>query len=213
MMSDVQKKEGNRFVAYEYKRITARSDMENIWRDGLSNLGWTFEKREPAVVKHVWGPIRVMLAPLALIPGSPAARMICDHPSETKVDLLFKRDKDLPQKSELNRLQSSFESCTAAINHLEKSKSTTAVSLAYVVGLMGTFFMAGSVFGQLAGLLPLSIILAVPGFSGWIMPYFLHQVLKAKKTKKVTPLINEQYGRIYEVCAKANMLVQSEKVN
>lgn len=209
-MSEVQRKE-NHFVAYEYKKITVRNDMENVWRDGLSHFGWKLEKRKPAIVKHAWGPIGLMLAPLALIPGSPTAKIIRDHPSETRVDLIFKRNKDLPQKSKLSQLQSSFEACTVELNHLEQSKHSTATVVSYVVGLIGTVFMAGSVFDYLAGRIPLSVVMAVPGFAGWILPYFLYQVLTSRKVKKLTPLIDKRYDHIYELCAKANALLQSEK--
>jgi hypothetical protein len=183
-MSDVQNKE-NTFVAYEYKRVTIRRHLEGMLKDTYCHFGWKLEKSEPAVVKHVWGPIRVMLAPLALIPGSPAGKMIVDHKSETKITLTFKRDKFICNKTKLNRLQSRFEACAMTINSLEESKRTTAAALSYAVGLIGTVFMGVSVFSHLAGMLPLSIFMALPGFAGWILPYFIYQAEKNRKTRKV----------------------------
>ncbi|MNC67295.1 hypothetical protein D3C75_1177780 [compost metagenome] len=79
--------------------------------------------------------------------------------------------------------------------------------VANVIGVIGTSFMAGSVFANQADMLPLSIILAVPGFVGWIIPYFLFSSISKKKTNKVAPLIDQKFDKIYEVCEKANALL------
>lgn len=52
----------------------------------------------------------------------------------------------------------------------------------------------------------LSIVLAVPGFSGWILPYFVYRRIQEKETKKITPLIEAKYDEIYEICEKGNKL-------
>jgi hypothetical protein len=150
-----------------------------------------------------------MLAPLALIPGSPAGKMIVDHKSETKITLTFKRDKFICNKTKLNRLQSRFEACAMTINSLEESKRTTAAALSYVVGLIGTVFMGVSVFSYLAGMLPLSIFMALPGFAGWILPYFIYQAEKNRKTRKVAPQIDKLHDTIYDLCAKADTFLIS----
>lgn len=205
-MSQIQYNDDN-FIAYEYKTVTAPRNMESVWKDGYKNFGWKLEKSQAALVKHVWGPIRVMVAPLALLPGTPFAKMVMDHKSETNVELKFKRDRDIPRKSELNRLQSQFESYTQEIDYLEASKSSSAAAVACTVGIIGTVFMAASVFSFLAGMIPLSVLTAVPGFSAWILSYFIYQSVKGSKTKKVIPMIEKQYDNIYEACAKANVLL------
>lgn len=207
-MNEVQEK-GNYFVGYEYRKVTVPGDMESLWRDSLSHFGWTLDKSEPATVKHVWGPIRVMLAPLALIPGSPAGKMIRDRPSDSKVDLTFKRDKAITNKAELNPLQSRFEASAGKIRRLEDSKTIGATIVSYIIGLLGTVFMGFSVFSYLDGLLSLSIVLAVPGFIGWILPFIIYQVVKGGRTRKIAPLIQKENDAIYEVCAKANAILHS----
>lgn len=197
----------NKFVGYEYKNVTVKGEMETVWRDGYRNFGWKLEKSRPTIVKHIWGPIRVMIAPLAIFPGSHFSKMVRDHESETKVDLIFKRDKYIERKVELNRLQLQFENSAKEIDRLEKSKSTTASIAAYAVGIIGTVFMAGSTFSYLAGMLQLCVILAVPGFAGWILSYFIYKTVKSSKTKKVAPLIEQKYDNIYEICKKASDLI------
>ncbi|MCO7127511.1 hypothetical protein NIE88_17275 [Sporolactobacillus shoreicorticis] len=207
-MSDIQNKEKT-FVAYEYKRVTVHCYLEGMLKDSYHHFGWKLEKSEPAVVKHVWVPLCVVLAPLALIPGSPVGKMIVDHGSETKITLTFKRDKLICNKTKLNRLQSRFEASVKMISSLDKSKRTTAAALSCVVGLIGTVFIGISIFGYLAGMLPLSIVMAVPGFAGWILPYFIYQAAKNLKTSKVAPQIDKLYDIIYDLCAKADTFLIS----
>lgn len=52
----------------------------------------------------------------------------------------------------------------------------------------------------------LCILFAIAGFIGWILPYFVYRRVVRKKTKKVTPLIEEKFDEIYEICEKGNRL-------
>ena len=92
---------------------------------------------------------------------------------------------------------------------LEHSKSTAATIWALCTGLVGTAFMAGSVFAVTAapprGLL--CIVLAVPAFAGWIAPYFVYRILRDKKTRQVNPFIEEKIEEIYALCEKGQSLL------
>ena len=167
------------FIGYEYKDVTVPGDMASVYADGYVNFGWSLEGSD--------------------VPSAPAG-------SDT-VALKFKRDRKIRNKAELTRLQAQFESCAGEIVTMERSKTTTASIAAYTVGIVGCAFMAGSVFAYLGGLLPLCIVLAVPGFLGWLIPYFAHQKIKKDKTAKLAPLINQKYDEIYAVSEKANGLL------
>ena len=67
--------------------------------------------------------------------------------------------------------------------------------------------MTGSVFAVTAGNIPLCVVLAVPGFIGWIIPYWIFRSVSRKKTEAVNPLIDQKYDELYEVCEKANALI------
>lgn len=112
-------------------------------------------------------------------------------------------------KQELLRLQSHFEDCVHEVELLEKSKSNMATIVSLIAGILGTAFMAGSVFAVTAQspLVILSIILAIPGFIGWILPYFLYKRVREKQTAKMNPLIEKKYDEIYEICEKGNKLL------
>ena len=72
-----------------------------------------------------------------------------------------------------------------------------------------TAFMAGSVFAITADPphIALCILLAIPGFAGWIAPFFVHRIVRAKKTRQVNPFIEEKIEEIYGMCEKGQSLL------
>ena len=169
---------GNGFVGYDHRNVTVSRDMESLYTDGYVNFGWTLEDTTTSL-QNV---------------GS--------------VTLKLKRDRKIRNKAELSRLQRQFEVYADEIESLERSKTTGASVAAITIGIIGTAFMAGSVFSYLGGALPLCILLAVPGFIGWIIPYFCFVNTRRRRTRKVTPLIDKKYDELYEVCEKANTLLE-----
>ena len=79
--------------------------------------------------------------------------------------------------------------------------------VAYVIGIIGTAFMAGSVFAVTANRIIPCILLAIPAFIGWVLPYFCYRAIVKKKASEVTPLIDQKYDEVYAVCEKANALL------
>ncbi|WP_019913798.1 hypothetical protein [Paenibacillus sp. HW567] len=165
------------FIGYEYKDVTVKRTMEAVYADGYRNFGWSLEGTSP--------PIQ----------------------SVGSITMKFKRDRKIRNKTELTRLQRQFDACVSEIDMLERSKGLLSSAVAYLIGVAGTAFMAGSVFAYLDDRLALSIILAVPGFAGWVLPYFTYCSIRRKKTSRVSPLIDQKYDEIYEVCEKANGLL------
>lgn len=198
---------GKSYVGYEYKNVTVKKEMESVVSDGYKYFGWKLEKSTPTVVKHVWGPLRVMLAPLALLPGTPFGKMIQDHKSDTKVDLQLKRDKAITSKNELNRMQIQFEMLMEDIACLEETKTIGASVAAYIVGIAGTVFMGLSMFSYLADNLQACIILAVPGFLGWLLSAVVYKLMKGKRSKKIIPIVEEKYESATQLCEKAYSLI------
>ena len=122
------------------------------------------------------------------------------------VALSFKRNRKIRNKAELSRLQRDFDKHLKEIEALEASKTASAQIVAFTIGFVGTAALAGSMFAYLAGMLPLMVVLAVPGFMGWILPYFVYKGRLRKKAEAVTPAIEVQYDTIYEICEQANNL-------
>ena len=174
-------KDESGFVGYEYNEITVDQSMESVYADGYQNFGWELEGSA---------------APIGGI---------------SSVILKFKRDRKHRRSAEITRLQRQFDSCVHEIVTLERSKGLAAAATAYITGVIGSAFMAGSVFAYLSDNIPLMIILAIPAFIGWIVPYFCYVAIRKKKTSKVNPFIDQKYDEIYTVCEKANSLLAANK--
>lgn len=167
----------NVFIGYEYKDVTVKNTMVSVYADGYTNFGWTLEGSVFPVQKI----------------GS--------------TTLKLKRNRKIRNKAELTRLQRQFESCVNDILSMEDSKVIGASAAAYIIGIIGTVCMAGAVFAYLANMLPLMVVLAIPGFTGWIIPYFCYCRISKQKTDKVNPLIDNMYDDIYALCEKASSLL------
>ena len=183
-MEDTGRQNKN-FVGYEYKEIVAESSQVSFLVDGYECFGWELDE------------------------SMAGRRESINSPYQKKVVLHLKRNRKIINKTELTRLQRNFEACVKEIEVLEKTKTSSATMYALIVAIVGTAFMAGSVFAVTAQTpyIILSAILAVPGFIGWIIPYFLYRKVAGKQTEKIVPLIEQKYDEIYEICEKGNKLL------
>jgi hypothetical protein len=176
-MSEIIKNSEN-FVVYEYREVLVTHEMEGIYTDGYPNFGWKLDECAPAMF------------------------------GLSTISMKFKRDRKIRNKAELSRLQRQFDSSVAEIGNLERSKTTAAFITALTIGLIGTAFLAGATFAFIyAELIWLMVVLAIPGFIGWFLPYMLYKNIKAKRSATVAGLIENQYDAISEVCEKGHALL------
>lgn len=173
------------FVGYEYKEVLTDKSRVSFLLDGYENFGWELDG-------NICGESGEMT-----------------NPKQRKVILRLKRNRKIVNKMELTRLQRNFESCVSEIETLEKSKTSAATMYALILGILGTAFMAGATFAVTAQPphVILCILLAIPGFIGWILPYFVYKRALGKQTQKVMPLIEEKYEEIYSICEKGSKLL------
>lgn len=171
--------EQNRYIGYEYKQVTVSGKDASLVLDCYESFGWTPDDHRP------------------LTSG------------RSTTTLHLKRDRKIINKMELTRLQRNFEACMGEIQSLEHSKSQVATLWALVVGLIGTAFMAGAVFAVTAQSphYLLMGVLALPGFVGWALPYFLYRFQLQARTRHVQPLIEAKYEEIYQLCEKGHALL------
>lgn len=169
------------YTAYEYKKVTVPGAEVSWYLDCYEAFGWGADENVPF-----------------------------DPDSRTTV-LALKRDRKIINKAELTRLQRNFEACAREIGQLEHSKTSRATIWAMTIGLIGTAFMAGSVFAVTHNppIIWLCIVLAIPAFLGWILPYFAYRKLRAEQEQRIQPLIEEKQEEIYAICEKGNGLLQS----
>lgn len=167
------------FVAYEYKKITVDANLVSMYLDCYENFGWTPEEE------------------------------LYDRRKPHHVTIQMKRDRKIINKMELTRLQRNFEACANDMGRLEKAKTTAATIWSLAIGIAGTAFMAGSTFAVThePPIVWLCVLLAVPGFIGWMLPYFVYRKVVKRQTEKLQPLMEEKLEEIYEVCEKGHSLL------
>ena len=197
------------YTGYEYKKVTMDTSLESLWRDSMANFGWEMEKSEAKIVKRLPFALWVMAPPLSLLPWRPFHKQLRDHASDKEVEVTFKRDCKMARNQELNQLEARFEHCARSIESMETTKGMTAAVLASAIGLLGTACMAVSPFAYLAGMTPAFMIAAIPGFLGWIIPFFLYRHMKSAKERVIAPKIEEQHEAIYGICKSGSELLHA----
>jgi hypothetical protein len=177
-MSEIERK-GKDYVGYEYKELLIDANKVSRYLDGYENFGWIAD--ENSMLMKDTG----------------------------KVMLRLKRDRKIMNKVELTRLQRHFEGCMNQIDTLDKSRTSMATAIAIAIGVIGTAFMAGSTFAVVnePPIIWLCILLAIPGFAGWIAPCFAFRAILQKRAQIVNPLIEDKYEEIDEVCEKGSRLL------
>jgi hypothetical protein len=176
-MSETTATRNTPFVAYEYATVPVKRSMESMYRDAYQAFGWTLEGHVPVV--------------------SPTGAVV----------LKFKRDRRIKNRPVVSELQRKCEDALTSIENLERSKTSTATGRALAVGIVGSAFLAGSIFSLEAGLIPLFIVLGALGLGGWALGYFTYTGTRAKRTAQVAPLIDREYDVVYETCEQASELL------
>lgn len=123
--------------------------------------------------------------------------------------IMLRRSRKIVNKAELTRLQRNMEACIAEIDTLQKTKTSKASIISLVIGLIGTAFMAGSVFAVTSTppVIWLCILLAVPAFALWALAPILYPRMVANRTKVVNELIEQKYDEIHTTCEKGSGLL------
>lgn len=180
---NVMKNDEKSYIGYEYIELQVESSKVSMYVDGYQSFGWKIDKNQGTIKES------------------------------GKTLILLKRDRKIVNKAELTRLQRNFEDCMKQIKILEKSKVQKANALAIGIGVVGTMFIAGSTFAVVAEppIIWLCVLLAIPGFAGWILPYFCYKAIVSKRIGIVTPLIEDKYDEIYKICEKGNHLLGNEE--
>ena len=169
---------GKDYIGYDYITVVADSEKLSLYLDAYECFGWIPDDSAPA--REFAGAVTLKL----------------------------KRDRKILNKTELTRLQQHFEACMDEIAILEQSKTRFATICAISTGVIGTAFMAGSVFAitNEPPLVVLCIILGLPGIIGWALPYYLFKHFSKKREATVAPLIEQKYDEIHEICEKGHAL-------
>ena len=124
------------------------------------------------------------------------------------ITMKMQRDRKIKNRAALCDLQRKCEESFTSIEKLERRKTTKAMAISLGIGIVGTAFMAGSVFAYLSSMILFSIILSILAFIEWALPYFLYKKIYNETSTKVNVLIDHNYDVIYASCEKANHLLE-----
>lgn len=177
------------FVAYEYLSMNVRSEKEPLYIDCYENLGWMLISDNALVDKDDYYINNYSL-------------------SNRLVNIKFKRDRKINNKGKLLSLQRKAESILKEIENLEREPWTISFICSLTIGMIGTIFLAISVFAITAinPLYMISILTGAVGIIGWILPYFVYKNVKTKKEQENTSLIDKKYDDLYAVLEQAKKL-------
>lgn len=170
------------FIGYEYYDLTVSKSAASVYIDGYTNFGWNLDN----------------------------AREMGKFVGKNRVLIKFKRNRRLPNKDQIIKLQRQFDIKAAEIENLEKSKKTNASIVSYIVGVIGTTLMAASMFAYMENMVVLMIILAVPGFICWLGAYSIYQVVKQKQAIRKEPVINNSYEDLYDIANQAYKVMKKK---
>ena len=192
-MTGEAKKNDSGYMGFEYREITVSKKYISLYMDSYPCFGWEPDPNRRTAPGD---------SPSAPLKGTRAE-------NGDRKTLYFRRKRSISNKVELTRLQRNFDSCIKEIEELNRSKTAAALMISLLVGIVGTVFIAGSVFAVTAEppVLWLTILLAVPGFAGWILPYFLYRWVTRKKEAEINPLIEQKFDEIYRICEKGSGLL------
>ena len=190
-MTGERRQESAGYVGYEYREISVPRKYASLCLDSYPCFGWEEDPNQGRPGRRR-GPA---------IPAAPG-------PKEMET-LCFRRARSISGKAELTRLQRNFDSCIAELRALERSKTTRAAAAALTAGVLGTAFMAGSTFAAVSTppVVWLTILLAIPGFLGWILPYFLYRAMVRWKAAQIEPLMEQKYDEVNEICERGSRLL------
>ncbi|MGC4154535.1 MAG: hypothetical protein QM628_15860 [Propionicimonas sp.] len=165
------------FTPNEYLTLQVDRELEPLYKDTYRNFGWTVE-------------------------GYGAGM-----PKPATVTIKLKRDRRLPNRQAVLEQQRIAEHALATIAGLEQSKQTAPMMAALTAGIVGSIFLAGSVFAITANLWLLGIPLGIVGLVGWVAGYFAHGRVKASRAVKVSPLLDREYETVYAAGEQASRLM------
>lgn len=126
-----------------------------------------------------------------------------------KVTLHYVRGRNILNKTELIRLQRQFEDCMTQIQAMQRQADSIPLAAALTAGLVGTAFVAGSVFAVTAStpIIWLTVLLAIPGFALWGAAYPICRKEQRRQRDRLLPLIDAKYEEAAQTAEKAKKLL------
>ena len=194
-----------KYVAFEYKNLTVKRESATLYADCLANFGWALyeENGHSFVPTVVTGTNHANVHAVHVDIPNPAEKI--DGPD--MVTLKFKRDRNLNNRLEVNKLQRTCEDALSNIDGLEKKKSARTMGTALGGGIIGTVILAFGINAFRVSNPALGVILVIVGVLGWGAGFLLNQKVGQSQNANVEPRIQEQLETAYSACEQAHALL------
>jgi len=131
--------------------------------------------------------------------------------------LTFKRDRNIKNKDQLNRLQLRIEDGVNGIVYMEESKTRGATIFSLVIGIFAALMFGGGMSLIMFNADPMTaswqvivgFVLGIVGGAIAAVVYPLYRKAVARKTAKTNPLIEKKRDEIADLCGEAHGLVMT----
>lgn len=138
-------------------------------------------------------------------------------PALDGITLSLKRDRHIPHKQELNKLQRQAEDTFARIGGLERSKTQGASAFSYIFGCIAALILGGgmSLVMLVEGSIPAlvgGIVLGIIGIVLCGVNYPIYKRLASQKTKALLPVIDEAEEKLANLLERGNELLSAERI-
>ena len=138
-------------------------------------------------------------------------------PAFDGVTLSLKRDRHIPHKQELVKLERQAEDTFARIGGLERSKTQWASAFSYIFGCIAALILGGgmSLVMLVEGSIPAlvgGIVLGIIGIVLCGVNYPIYKRLASQKTKALLPVIDETEEKLANLLERGNELLSAERI-
>lgn len=138
-------------------------------------------------------------------------------PAFDGVTLSLKRDRHIPHKQELVKLERQAEDTFARIGGLEQSKTQGASVFSYIFGCIAVLILGGgmSLVMLVEGSIPAlvgGIVLGIIGIVLCGVNYPIYKRLASQKTKALLPVIDEAEEKLANLLERGNELLSAERI-
>lgn len=131
--------------------------------------------------------------------------------------LTFRRDRKIPHRAELSRLEKRARDASDTLKVLEKSKTRTATAFGWIFGIASTLIAGGgmSLVMKAEGVvakMAAGIILAIAGIALCCVNYPIYNKIALKKAKEVTPSIDAGEEALANILEQGNDLLEHNEI-
>ena len=129
-------------AGHDWKEVTVNKDKESLYADSYQNFGWELVNTS---------------AP---------------YPNALTVVLKFRRDTNIRNKAELEKLEKQFESGLRQIQKIERKTRNSVMIPALTSGIGGIALLGWAIYSFISGSVQMGVISIILAFAGLVLGSF-----------------------------------------